>query len=507
MEPLKIAVIEDEPLILKTVCQFIEDSGNPRYRICGTAYNGREGLKLIEEKKPEIIISDIMMPVMGGIEMLEHLKNENYSARFILLSGHSEFRFARKALTLGVSEYLLKPVDKNELNQLLESLSAAIQNEKNQDLIFTLRDGISSINLEKKEDPLRKKFTYLILAYGSHPLKQKGTDENDSLARGVSFRNIDVREISNRYNLKIQGFPGTHREEWIFTVISGHQNFDIKKITSEIYRTMITKQPEINLVASERIGSYRDLRSAYRTARNHFLFAYRLDRNGIYYLRENYSPEKEYKVGKLIDDTARDFCIFNSGDQIVRRIAELISYWEKNMIPVQSIKKDLEYMLTYINRNQNIDMEDKVLPDLSHLFSGTGNYPELHAKVTDFFLKYLTPKENSNRDFQAKELVGQIKSFIEEHYRSQISTDQLEELFGYNKKHLSRVFKEETGLSPGQYHTKMRIDKAKKLLEENPEILIHDLALMMGYDDAYYFSRVFKNVTGKSPSGYLKEQQ
>ena len=116
----KVVVIEDEDIIRQGLIASI-DWGNFDCQIVGEAGNGKDGLKLIEKVKPDIIILDVNMPIMSGLEMISFLPNNMYS--FIIVSGHSEFNYAKEAIRLNVSEYLLKPLDHNLFeNALVEAI-------------------------------------------------------------------------------------------------------------------------------------------------------------------------------------------------------------------------------------------------------------------------------------------------------------------------------------------------------------------------------------------------
>ena len=117
----RVCIVEDEEIIRKGLIRSI-DWENFNSKVVGDAANGLEGYKLIEREKPDIIILDINMPIMDGIQLLEKLPRHTYAV--IIISGHSEFSYAKKAIEYGVSEYLLKPLDHDEL---VQSLHRAIQ--------------------------------------------------------------------------------------------------------------------------------------------------------------------------------------------------------------------------------------------------------------------------------------------------------------------------------------------------------------------------------------------
>ena len=134
----RVVVIEDEEAIRKGIIMSIDFSALNCILI-GEASNGVEGIKLIQEKKPEIVITDVTMPLMSGIEMIEQTLEYNYTS--IIISGYDEFSYAKKAIKLGVCDYLMKPIDKEELNNVIQSIVSS----------FDLSSKISGLLKEKNQ--------------------------------------------------------------------------------------------------------------------------------------------------------------------------------------------------------------------------------------------------------------------------------------------------------------------------------------------------------------------
>lgn len=134
----RVVVIEDEEAIRKGIIMSIDFSALNCILI-GEAGNGVEGIKLIQEKKPDIVITDVTMPLMSGIEMIEQTLEYNYTS--IIISGYDEFSYAKKAIKLGVCDYLMKPIDKEELNNVIQSIVSG----------FDLSSKISGLLKEKKQ--------------------------------------------------------------------------------------------------------------------------------------------------------------------------------------------------------------------------------------------------------------------------------------------------------------------------------------------------------------------
>ncbi len=118
---MRIVVVEDEIRIREGICKLVKKI-SPMHRVVGTAESGEEGLRLIVQEKPELVITDVKMPKMDGLEMLRELKQAGIHTKVIILSAYSEFAYAKQAMLLDVKEYLLKPINIVELKAALERI-------------------------------------------------------------------------------------------------------------------------------------------------------------------------------------------------------------------------------------------------------------------------------------------------------------------------------------------------------------------------------------------------
>ena len=127
---MRIVVVEDEMCIREGLVKLLERIDRA-YLVVGQADNGKSGLELIKESKPDLVITDVQMPIMDGLEMLRCLQEKQPLPKVIILSAYSEFSYAQQAIKLGVSEYLIKPIIINELTQSLRSIEQQLAEESN----------------------------------------------------------------------------------------------------------------------------------------------------------------------------------------------------------------------------------------------------------------------------------------------------------------------------------------------------------------------------------------
>lgn len=152
MKPYKIFVIDDEPMIIKGLKELVPWE-EINCEVSGHAKNGEEGLKRIKESVPDIVISDIRMPKLSGLEMIEALRDVSTEMKFIILTGHRDFDYAQKAINLGVVEYLLKPTNIEDIKSAVLEAMMMLDEERSKDEdIKALRDKIEAFESEKATD-------------------------------------------------------------------------------------------------------------------------------------------------------------------------------------------------------------------------------------------------------------------------------------------------------------------------------------------------------------------
>ncbi|MBP5454297.1 MAG: response regulator, partial [Lachnospiraceae bacterium] len=169
---MKVLIVEDEVRIREGLIKLLEKIGN-EYEVVGQANDGSEGLKLCKSLKPDLIITDVQMPNMDGLEMLKAIFSENINVKAIVLSAYSEFEYARTAMKLGVTEYLLKPINLSDFSQALESIRHQIAEDKKKkpDKVGTLDQILRDI-MSGRLEPDENIYEYLEKNYSISPYQK-----------------------------------------------------------------------------------------------------------------------------------------------------------------------------------------------------------------------------------------------------------------------------------------------------------------------------------------------
>ena len=219
---MKVMIVDDEAIIREGLNYLLKDILKG-YDVIGTAEHGAEALKLLKRELPQVLITDIRMPVMDGIQLCKEVRNSYPQLPIIIISGHEEFQYAKQALQLGVSDYLLKPVDRVELAVALEKLMP--KEEGNQHIIARMQQYIvNNLNADLSLQALSEKFhlhpTYISQLYK----KETNTNLNDYITEQRMQRAMQLLKGSNLKIYDIGKFVGYMSSTHFTTVFKQYTN-------------------------------------------------------------------------------------------------------------------------------------------------------------------------------------------------------------------------------------------------------------------------------------------
>ncbi len=529
-----ILVVDDEPTHRRVLSSMLETL-RPLYKI-SQAKNGREAVDFIEKQAVDILITDIRMPVMNGLKLVETCSEQLKDSRVVFITGYGEFEYARKAVKLGACDYILKPFDMGQINNLIEALeksllearTAAHEKESlnrqmetiypaylEHQLNLWLSESLSSIQL----DEVRSRFEGIKcgLLIGTKILNFSALIEKYSPEDLVRIKGNIIRLINTRFEVlgRCLSFFHSNKPELVLTLLCPKTSFS--GISSQIMQTspdFISEMkikceielvvgissvfPDIFMNARE---SFRHLQQALDQRFYHEdleITAYREsfnedDHSGIYPLKLEEQLKEAITRG---DREAARKCIYNVLNKIrsedrtppglfiesVGMLLANISRQVEYFIDAGEYKKLVNEMFAGLKRSKSFSMAEGI--------------------TQDFILKifnYLDEVKNKSEMV----IMKQCLNYIELHYMEDLSLESLSDRFHFNASYFSRYFQIHTGRNFCDYITGLRLDKAKELLRNSPEKL-NTIALLSGYKNIRYFSRVFKKITGMTPYDYRK---
>jgi two-component system, response regulator YesN len=522
----KILVCDDEKWIRKGAIakiQYHEFNFEQIYE----AADGKEALEIIKDEKPHIVITDVKMPNMTGIDLLKKTKELYPEIKFIIISGYAEFEYVQEAINLGAKGYILKPIVDDNLVSNLNKVIDELNLERKISSIISSKQELAKINEEYKlefevnevmnlpEDisynyeqsaifKFMKADSKYMMALISIPIDETLKSLDTKLIKDKLLKLLKKNMVEDNA-IVVNNANDIYQ---IFVISSGSSELKLKKSFEEYVTDSVSeirKMLNIQLIVSlsgitGKLSSlmYKQARSAdeLRIINNSkWLYRYSdLDKNKSKYF--DYPEQKLKVLGKCIEDgdsknackILRDIFSFNETqvsnfDWIHFLLSEcvnmLVKVCNKKEIEVTSI---IPYKLLTVDKISNYRSLDTILEDISMVI----------ASITD---------SGNGNNYNARDVIAKSKKYIDEHYGEELTVNALAQRFLINPNYLSNLFSKEIGFTITKYITKMRLEKACELLEET-SINISDISSSVGYQDPQYFYRVFKKEMNMTPAEY-----
>jgi two-component system, response regulator YesN len=526
---IKIVIIDDEKKIVNLIKTLIDWDTLPLI-LKGTAHDGVEALSLIEETSPEIVILDIRMPGLNGIELIERLTTLGKDTHFLIISGYRHFEYAHKAIKYGVEDYLLKPIKKIELNRTLKKIIAKIgispkkplpdergtrvSNKEQatflEDIFLAGKtpsplDWISHISSNLIEENFR-----IGLIKNDHNSLSLNKNEEDLLSsKTLSTIEMFFDNTPIHYQC-IETEKGffilfNYRDDRIVFLRQRLLNcLEYLRSLTEIFETLVTtiglsepfkKEDEIQQRLSDVVTKIQD---RILSGAGTFLSA-----------PTDYGKKKHLKGLLRISEKielARYIEILNtpSFSALVKNILrENFKNPAMTCLGVLHLMEEIDatFTLNFINYHGLSENPDNFKVFI-HTLSGFSNVESL---IPVFINRLETTMMDQVQVKQYKDEypIKIAKKYIQDNFYNPISLEEISDLTAMNSSYFSSLFKKKTGMGFLEYLTHVRMEEAKNLLE-NPQRSISDTASEVGYKDSKHFTKQFKRHVGLSPSEYRK---
>ncbi len=507
---MKILIVEDEVRIReglrKLILKMDED-----YQIVGEAENGRQGYELINEMKPDLVITDIRMPLMDGLEMIEAAQSNHCLFKTIVLSAYSEFTYAQQAIKLGVTDYLIKPIVISDLTRLLQSITAQYRQENmsSPQSLDALENVLSSIIIGSVSVDEELKH-YLASKYAiveGEPLTEVMLylGKNYDLYCDKTLRNL-TRLLKAKENLNFALIPVENEKTIIVVLYNYKDEYKLERwFRSELFMTNNVIIPNgtsgawVTFDSPIHLKKYYQILSQYMdwniTLGNDVMVSYpkitKIQTLPCVYPLELENSMKVAICSGNITKSIQMFEVFSTyfRNGSVYDPKEVKECYVRFFWSIISIIKELDIQLAKEYNQQNL-LESIMV---------SKNYEELLEVLNNF--KWWITKQFESKNKTSGLTVSRARSMINEFYQSGITLDEIAGKLNVTPEYLGTQFHKELGVNFSQYIKERRIKKAKGLLI-GTQLKLYEIARQVGYSDPKYFSRVFKEATGMLPTRY-----
>lgn len=533
---IKLMIVDDEVLTRIGIASMYKWSENG-FIIVGEADNGRAALEIAEREQPDIILTDIKMPVMDGIELIKEARQRGLKAKFVILSAYNEFEYVREGMKLGAEDYLLKlELEPDKLIELLTRISEKIRTENSTK---------PSLNTSRKVYKISHEYSKARCIYN---ILTGWYDTSEDIDAHLKKAGLAIQQ-ENLVLIGIQSKNHAHNRSSLSKadILFSLDNTLLKALNELIknygcgYGCMIEKQLYCMVVSLSSI-----ITPAFRVSHCSKIKAgieeHIRDTFGIALTINTSNPTNDFAELPLL---FKQLFIYSAGKYHLNEPGLNIPMQKQESVLNFSFGAELSQIDKILNYS-NLDKLDSSFADLIYKIKTSGVIPVkmLHGichtlihiidgfisrnnylkhnwnrseellslikkcKTQDEYISYIQSLNKKliqliNSDNNCKTIILKAKQYIEQNYQKNISLESTALHLNLSPTYLSRLFSKETGESFIDYLTHVRINHAKELIK-NTNKKIQEISENTGYNNPYYFSRIFKKVTGVTPLEYRK---
>lgn len=516
----RVMIVDDEQLIRITLKNMLDWKALD-CSILALAKDGQEAWQIFEEATPEIVITDLKMPKLDGIELIRRIKERSPDTQVIALSNHSDFELVKEAMKAGAFDYLLKiTLEEDELKEVIEQVKEKCVVHK-------------SSNIKRYEPVLERLQHFLILKKNDHEINMEETKKLLESALFDSFRASYQMAYFRVDNIKL--YHQTHKEghdvirnnlsDLMTETIPNFMKFEMIFVSNHSGILIFQSKERLRILnicntIMRNIAQYMDLQLSITLSEtshdlNEFfsIYAQLLERHemrfyvgeGILIQAEELTTFNRLKM-EDVDFHIRMLEAVNSRDLgILKEVHhESMMYMKENFIRPLDV---LDYEIFILNNIEGNELSK----GLKTSFGFQNFVTMIHQCETIDKLDQLLQEafkqisvwlmdDGSNR--YGKDIT-EVINYVEQNYTQKITLKMLAQEFNINESYLSRMFKSQTGKNLIYYVNEKKMRKAKELLS-NPQIMVKQAAYAVGYDDQFYFNKLFKRFFGESPTEFRK---
>ncbi|SEU29419.1 response regulator [Paenibacillus sp. NFR01] len=518
---INVLLVDDEAVDLEWLRRRVLGSGLD-LTVAGTANNGFGALKVMEAERIDLILSDIRMPIMTGTEFARKAKEINPKVKVVFISGHEDFNYAKEAIQLSASAYLLKPVEDAELYRTLGELCRSVEAEREESRSFT--QALSLVNEElllkwlhsdERQWECISSFLDPILEGGTAAAlieiddvdwKMKGKSEAERRAEiGEAVR--QMREFSAEYQLGtfIQG----HQDRCLLLALPPEERF--LEYAAELVRHVAQHTP---FTVTLSVGGFAEdaasLWESYQNAQAALSAKWLLGKNRV--LREATPVSSPETVTRQFDEQTEELVKAIEQYDLVKIDDCLLGLFGGSMTPAS--KNEAYELIVRLTSKLHAELL-KMNEDLYELLRWESQQPDLlfrfetvHDVVSWLRRRFFELSEllYVKRQRQKRKLIDAIIAYVEDNIETKITLKEVAAHFDFTPNYLGFLFREETGEHFSDFLNERRLKRVCELLTD-PSLKIYEIADRMGYKNIIYFNRQFKQNLGLTPGEYRKKQK
>ncbi len=510
---MKVVIADDEERVCSLICALIDWDGLGLEK-AGTAYDGISALSLIEKEKPDLVITDIRMPGMDGLELIKKAKQLLPDLQFIIISGHRQFDYAQTAITYGVAEYLLKPIKKVQLEETLlrmrkvydqqlmvQSQSHALKKQMQKDRTYLIQTSLSTFvktgqiqTMAPWFSPPNRACICLVGIQGQSKMQVarhlnahlEEVFEQDPHAGGIVY---DAQGLAIYWTYPSVERPWVNHQCALVLELIKNQALVFQEIRATLAKGIEVETLEA--LPDSLLSARQALQERLVNGHQALYQATDIDRTDLSPYLKNVSCAFQQACVQE-EEEAPAFC----AELLKRMNKENLSAYQVAYILCTSFEQAVQFL-----REQRLENQD--VQNLSNALQDAATLTELKQQYC-IAMKGLLGLNRQHRDLLLSKPIRLAQTYMMQHYHDElISLESVSEQVHLNSSYFSALFKKSTGQGFTEYLLDLRINKAKELLVETNTPIIQ-IAKEIGYHDPKHFTKVFKKVCQIKPIEYRK---
>ncbi len=520
----KVLIADDERIIREGIAKIVNWK-SLNLQLIDMASNGKEAYEKTQTNPPDIIITDIKMPGMNGLDLIEKINNENNKIKFIVLSGYGDFDFAKRAMKYGIKYYLLKPTSEDEIKKVLALVIKELsEEEKKFNFLESIKKNLNTmIPLAKKQffkdRVINKIYSNKELNFYKKVFEIKSQkiiiilfelDDNYKIEEMLALEKIADKTLNS-----IKFFLSSYIKNTLTVMLESINQKELINSINIIKKTFLDYYQKKVTVAISKEDTFDKLHNLYQEAKELLKYKFYLG-EGCIITKNDIKENKDYRVFKDYNFIIEQVAIsVKCGDieSVKNEIDEFLKELKNEKLERDIILSySMELLLSIVRNNidnikenstKNINDYFKEIIDINKFVT----INEIKEKIEKIALEITEANYNKFTQKKNRHVQLLIKKIEENLENENLSLKWLaKNMIFTNEDYLSKLFKKDMNKNFSQYLTEQRMERAKKLLENPDDDMIYNVASKVGFgDNSQYFSQVFKNYTGFSPTDYRKK--
>ena len=485
----QVLIVDDELPALRFVRSIIEQFAKD-FEVIGTAISGEQGLDFLAQHPVDLLITDISMHGISGIDLSMEARKIQPGIHIVIISGYGEFEYAQGAIQAGVDDYLLKPVSISKMTAMLQSIAKKLDAESST-RTAALLPAIACGQEYDKETAWqlygRRSFRFALIRWGNLDM---------SLPKALAATSL-IQPEDNYF----QALRGRDEDERI--LITPDTAMEDLLTHLSVYLTRPGAMSTWTAIYTPTAQPMEALPSFVKWA---ILLLHRQAVIGKHQILQyaGGSPTEETLRLPVSELKQLSYFISTGKHRLIKDyFVTLAVNWERNQIPQRQVWHMGRQLIHQIAASYQpvYNRLEEMLQEFGELIRCANSYGDLMSSLYAIIFENGSFKD---RKLSTRELYDYAIQYIDANYALPLSMQSVCDEVGISQTYLSRLFRKYSDTTFNAYLTRCRMEAAMRLLREKPEYLLRDIATCVGYDDSSYFTKVFHQYTGQTPSQFVE---